>query len=117
MPYIRVKMVRIDDENYRFRLRETGPATIEIHGYLRFWTDRLTAVQADVRVHPVTYLEFALFGIGIVLLSVFMLWWIAPLFLPMLLWFVIRYHRGLRYEQNRLARLLEDTLGDSLNPS
>jgi hypothetical protein len=112
VPLISVRLASLDADTCHFELRQHLPAAVSIHGYL----NRLDGCSTYVSGVAVLHYRRLYSEAGLVLLGLLgLMALIGPLtgllYLPLLLVFTLRYHRGVAQEFQRMARLLTAMLG------
>lgn len=110
-PQVRVNLNVMDEQTCAFRLTEQQPAPIVITGYLNRLDDGSTYVSGEASARVYLQLgELAFLVALIFVLTVWVGWYVAVLFGPLLMMFVWYTWRGVRKERDRLTAVLRDTL-------
>lgn len=110
-PPVSIRLARLDEDTWAFRLNESIPAPVKVEGYLNRLHHESTYVSGCALVKRRPLYRDLLLGLLLILalaLVVGML--ILALYLPAFLYFTARYQAGVDDERARLIRLMGNTL-------
>lgn len=110
-PPVSIRLAQLDEDTWSFRLNESTPAPVTIHGYLNRLHDQSTYVSGLAKIERHRLYRDLLFGLLLILLVALVVGLVViVLYLPVFLVFTARYQSGIEDERNRLTRLMGDIL-------